>query len=65
MVIADAMLGEITPNIARAVAQADAKRILIPFNTCDNYIAGISDFTLGRLIADAVAELKRSLTNED
>ena len=65
MVIADAMLGEITPQIACAVAQADAKRIMIPFNNCDNYIAGVSDFTTGRLIADAIAELQRCLTNRD
>ena len=65
MVIADAMLGEITPQIACAIAQADAKRIMIPFNNCDNYIAGVSDFTTGRLIADAIAELQRCLTNSD
>ncbi len=64
MVIADAMLGEITPGIALAIAQADAKRVMVPFNTCDNYIAGVSDFSAGRLIADAVAQVRAFLTNE-
>ncbi len=65
MVIADAMLGEITPGMARTVAQADAKRILIPFSSCDNYIAGVSDFTTGRLVDDALSQLKGCLENDD
>ena len=32
MVIADSLLGEITPAMATAIAQSDAKRILIPLN---------------------------------
>jgi len=64
MVIADAMLGEITPVMARAIAQADARRILIPFCTCYNYIAGVNDFSTGRLVADAVAEVKKMLADE-
>ena len=62
MVIADAMLGEITPVIACSIAQADAKRIMIPFSNCDNYIAGISDFRTGHLLEDAVRQLKSYLT---
>ena len=62
MVVADAMLGEITPAIACAIAQADAMRIMIPFNNCNNYIAGVSDLSPGRLIADALKQLKMYLT---
>ena len=65
MVIADAMLGEITPDIARSIAQANAKRIMIPFNNCDNYIAGVSDFSTGKLMADAVAQLRKYLTDRE
>ena len=64
MVIADAMLGEITPGTACAIAQADAMRIMVPFNNCDNYIAGVSDFSTGRLITDAVRQLKMYLTGD-
>ena len=64
MVIADSMLGEITPAMARAVAQAEAVRIMIPFNSCDNYIVGVSDFTTSNLIRDAVSRLKNILSNE-
>ena len=64
MVIANAMLGEITPAMALAVADADAKRIMIPFTSCDNYIAGVSDSNTGKLIQDALAQLKKLLLNE-
>ena len=62
MVIADAMLGEITPDMARAIAQADAVRIMIPFNNCNNYVAGTGDISTGKLIADAVHKLRSELS---
>lgn len=64
MVIADSMLGEITPAMARAVAQAEAVRIMIPFNSCDNYIAGVSDFSTSNLIQNAISYVKKILSNE-
>ncbi len=60
IVIADAMLGEITPAMARAVAQADATRILIPFSHCDNIIAGAKNTGMAALINSAVEELKNN-----
>lgn len=59
--IADSMLGEITPIMAAAVGQSDATRILIPFNHCNNIIAGVSGLSMKVLIADAVKELKALL----
>ncbi|MBQ1519861.1 MAG: DUF3842 family protein [Clostridia bacterium] len=58
IVIADALLGEITPKMALAVAQSNAARVLIPFNHCDNYIAGVSDLNTKTLINDAVRKIK-------
>lgn len=64
IIIADAMLGEVTPKMALAVAQCNAKRILIPFQHCDNIIVGISDFNTGTLIQHALDEiLKMPLAN--
>lgn len=61
IVIADSLYGEITPKMALAVAQSNAKRILIPFNHCDNIIAGVSDLSVGRLIQSAVEEMRKIL----
>lgn len=58
MVIADALHGEITPKMARAVGQSDAVRILIPVNQCENLIAGVEEQPLGRLIDSAISLIK-------
>ncbi len=59
MIIPDALLGEITPAMALAVARSRAKRVLIPFDRCDNVIAGISDAPIGALIRDAVDKIAK------
>ena len=61
IVIADAMLGEVTPRMAVAVGQSAAKRILIPVNHCTNFIAGVADLSVGRLIDSVVAELEKTV----
>ena len=58
IVIADAMLGEITPQMATAVGQADATRILLPMNKCDNLVAGIGDITMSAIIEDAIEKVR-------
>ena len=55
IVIADSMLGEITPAMAVAVAQSKATRILIPFRHCDQVVVGVADYNVGRLVEAAVA----------
>ncbi len=59
IVIADSMLGEITPKMALAVAQSSAKRVLIPFSHCDNIIAGTETASTTELIQKAVTEVQK------
>lgn len=59
IVIADSLMGEITPAMAVAIGQSRAKRVLIPFNHCDNIVVGVSEHTTGKLIQSAVDELRR------
>ena len=61
IVIADAMLGEVTPRMAVAVGQSAAKRILIPVNPCTNFIAGVADLSVGRLVDSVVVELEKTI----
>lgn len=56
--IADALVGEVTPAMALAVAQSGAKRIFIPANHCDNIVAGIYDLSLNKLVQNVIAILK-------
>ena len=65
IVIADALLGEVTPKMALAVGQAAAKRILIPMNKCDNLVAGITQTSTAALIADAMAKLSGMINAEN
>jgi hypothetical protein len=62
IVIADAMLGEITPAMAAAVGQSGARRVLIPMNLCDNTIVGVLEQPVGQMVQSAVraiAQLRR------
>lgn len=61
IVIADALLGEITAAMAAAVGQSPAKRILVPVNHCDNYIVGVTDLSMTKLIEGVVAEVGKML----
>ena len=63
IVIADALLGEITPDAAKAVGQSDAVRILIPINKCENLVAGVTNLTLTSLIEDALSKLDKIINN--
>ena len=63
IVITDSLLGEVTSKMAIAVAQSNAKRILIPFNHCDNVIVGISDLNTASLIQDAIDEIKKKVND--
>ena len=58
IVIADALLGEITPAMAAAVCQSNATRVLIPVNHCENYIVGVPDQPISSLVAVAVQKVK-------
>ena len=58
IVIADSLMGEVTEKMALAVSRADAVRILIPMNKCDNLVAGISNPNTGELIADVLVKLR-------
>ena len=61
IVIADALLGEITPAMATAVSRSSARRILIPVNHCDNIIVGVGDLAMGKLVQEVVAEIGKAL----
>ena len=59
IVIADAMLGEITPQMAVAVGQSQAGRVLIPVSQCDNIVAGAQGQPMAKLVQSAVDALEQ------
>ena len=55
IVIADALLGEVTPRMAAAVGQSLARKVLIPVNQCGNFVVGVPlGATTAQLVAQAV-----------
>ena len=64
IVIADALLGEITPAMAAAVCQSRATRVLIPVNHCENYIVVVPEQPIGDLVAAAVQKVKALCAGE-
>lgn len=61
IVTADALSGEVTPDMAVAVGQSRAKKVLLPVSQCNNRIVGVKELSMSQLIAEAVALLKSFL----
>ena len=57
IVIADALLGEVTPAMAVAVGQSRAVKLLLPVNQCKNIVVGTQSMTLSKLVAETIAQL--------
>ena len=55
IVIADSLYGEITPDMAKAVGQSNAVKVLLPVNICDNFVVGVPDCNIRKLIECAVS----------
>ena len=58
--IADALMGEISPAMANAVASSNAYRVLIPMNLCSTYVAGV-DKKSSAILDDAMAHIRSLL----
>lgn len=59
IVIADSLLGEITPKMAVAIGQSNAKKILIPVNRCQHFVVGCAELSMGEYIKLALEEVQK------
>ena len=64
IVIADSLLGEITPRMAVAIGQSNATKILVPVNKCDNLVAGVINLTTTALIDDTLNKLQEIINQK-
>ena len=65
ILIADSMMGEITPAIAVAVGQSAAVKLLIPMNLCNSFLAGLGNWGIKEMIALTLEELDRRFPAAD
>ena len=61
IVVADALVGEVTPKMAAAVGSSSAKKVLIPVNMCDTYVVGVQETAVSNLVQLAVARIVREI----
>lgn len=60
IVMANAMMGEISPAMAAAVSGSEARKILIPISKCVQ-VVGVEQKSMQAYLAEAAAEVKRLL----
>ena len=65
IVVADSLVGEITPDIAVAIGQSAAQKVLLPINRCNNYIVGARDLSIGELIEAAITYTLSIISDRD
>lgn len=65
IVIPNALMGEITPQIAEIVASCDARKILVPVNQSHFEIIGLENRSLVSLIKEAVARVAELLPGKE
>lgn len=64
IVIADSMMGEISPAMATAIGQSSAVRLLVPLNLCNSYVAGLGPYAIKDLISLALNEFDRRIAED-
>ena len=62
ILVADAMLGEITETMVLAIGRSGAKKLLLPVNQCGNLVAGTQAMSLSKVMEEAVELLKTLLS---
>ncbi len=64
IILANAMMGEITPKIAEAVASSPAKKLLIPLTQENVEIVGLSSIPLPHFIESLIQENLKDFTDK-
>ena len=59
IIAANSMLGELTPLMAKAIAESPAKKILIPLNRCNIDVVGVNNQPLPHLVDQAIELIKK------
>ena len=63
VVVANSILGEVTPAMAEAVGSCRARKFLIPMNSCGVSVAGVEELPLSTYVTQAVEALAAELKN--
>lgn len=61
IVIADSLYGEVTPAMAVAVGQSQARQLLMPVNRCNHQVVGCGNISLNEIISLVIEEVRKFL----
>lgn len=61
IVVADALLGEVTPKMAQAVGSSNAKKLLVPVNMCDTIVVGVPDLNVSSLVSQTIQRIMQEI----
>jgi hypothetical protein len=64
VILANGIMGEVSPAMASAISGADAPKILIPSVHCGVYVAGTEDCRMEEYLKQAVARAMELLSDE-
>ncbi len=64
IIVANAILGEVTPAMAEAVGSCRARKFLVPVNSCGVSVAGVREQPLPAYISQAVEDMARELEKQ-
>lgn len=61
ILVSNALYGEVTPAMARAIGESAAVKLLLPVNRCRNIVIGVKEQSLADQIREAVSRLQALL----
>ena len=59
IVVAHAILGEVTPAMAEAVGGCKARKLLIPMNSCGVCVAGVQELPLSAYVGQIIEQVRQ------
>ncbi|HHY23817.1 MAG TPA: DUF3842 family protein [Clostridiaceae bacterium] len=62
IIVANSMMGELTPKMAGAISESPAIKVLIPLNKCGIEIIGVRSDSLPQLVESAIKKVKEYIT---
>jgi len=65
IIVANAMMGELTPKMSEAIANSSAMKVLIPLNRCNIEVAGVKNEPLPYRIESAIEIIKNHIAGAD
>ena len=65
IILSNAMLGEITPKMAGAIASTEAKRVLLPLNQEGIDVIGVEKEPLPHLIEKMIGSVRKEIEKEE